>query len=70
MAHNYIDVEIRVEFSTFSTFSTFVTIVATFLCLFKCVREITTKDYQLRHVCLSALNNSAPTGRIFMQFGV
>jgi len=31
-------------------------------------RNISKSDYQLRHVCPSAWNNSAPTGRIFMKF--
>ena len=64
MVRSYIDVGLHVEFSTF------VNITATFLCIFKCFREITTKDYQLRHAYLSALNNSVPTGRIFVQFRI
>jgi len=34
------------------------------------VREIANSDYWLRHVRLSAWNNSAFTGRIFMKFGI
>jgi hypothetical protein len=34
------------------------------------VRKITKSDYWLRHVCPSAWNNSAPSGRISMKFGV
>ena len=39
---------------------------------FKRVRKIAKSDYWLLHVCSSvcpsALNNSAPTGRVFMKF--
>jgi len=41
---------------------------------FRPVRKIAKSDYYLRHVCLSvrrsALNNSAPTGRILTEFGI
>jgi hypothetical protein len=37
---------------------------------FRHVRKIAKSDYLLRHVCLSARNNSAPTERIFMKFGI
>ena len=36
---------------------------------FRRVREIARSDW-LRHVCPSACNNSAPTGRIFMKFDI
>jgi len=36
--------------------------------VFKHVRKIAKSDYWLRHVCPCPWNNSAPTGRIFMQF--
>ena len=40
--------------------------------IFRRVRKITKSDNELRHVCpcvcLSVLNNSAPTGQIFMKF--
>ena len=32
------------------------------------VRKIAESDYYIRHVCLSAWHNSAPTGRMFMKF--
>jgi len=42
--------------------------------IFRRVRKIAKSNYYLRHVCLSvrrsALNNSAPTGRILMKFGI
>jgi hypothetical protein len=42
--------------------------------IFRRVRKIAKSDYSLRHVCLSvclsAWNNSAPTGRIFMEFDI
>jgi hypothetical protein len=42
--------------------------------LFRHVRKITKSDYELQHVCpsvrLSAWNNAASTGHIFMKFGV
>ena len=34
------------------------------------VRKIAKSDYKLRHACLSAWNNSAPTGRIFLEFDI
>jgi hypothetical protein len=34
------------------------------ICFIKRVHKITKSDYLLRHVCHSAWNNSAPTGRI------
>jgi len=34
------------------------------------VRKIANSDYWLRHVLLSAWNNSALTGRIFIKFGI
>jgi len=44
------------------------------LTLFRRVRKIAKSDNQLRHVCLSvclsARNNSDPTGRIFMKFDI
>jgi hypothetical protein len=33
-------------------------------------RKIAKRDYDFRRVCLSAWNNSAPTGRIFMKFDI
>jgi len=42
--------------------------ISKYVCLdFRHVCEIAKSDYLL-HVCLSAWNNSAPTGRIFMKF--
>ena len=38
-----------------------------YLYLFRRVRKIAKSDCQLRHVCLSACNNSAPTGRYFRE---
>ena len=42
--------------------------------VFGLFRKTAKSDYQLRHVCLSvrlsAWNNSAPTGRIFVKFGM
>jgi hypothetical protein len=38
------------------------------LLLIKRVREIAKTDYKLRHVCVSAQNNSVPTGRIKVEF--
>ena len=35
-----------------------------------CVGKIAESDYQLRHVCPSALNNSAPTGRIYIKIDI
>jgi len=35
--------------------------------IFSRVRKIAKSDYWLRHVCPSAWNNWAPTGRIFMK---
>ena len=48
---------------------------ARWICRFLgCFRKIAKSDYLLRHVCpsvhLTASNNSAPTGRIFMKFYV
>jgi len=44
------------------------------LFIFRRIRKIAKGDQQLRHVrpsvCLSASNNSAPTGRIFMKFHI
>ena len=42
-------------------------IIPKFLCAFA---KITKSDYWLRHVCPSAWNISAPTGRIFMKFDI
>jgi hypothetical protein len=36
--------------------------------IFRRVRKIAKSDYLLCHVCPSAWNNSAPTGRIFIRF--
>ena len=33
-------------------------------------KKCKTKDYYLRHICLSAWKNSAPTGRIFTKFDI
>jgi len=38
--------------------------------LFKRVRKTVKRDYKLRHVCPSALNNSAPNKRIFVIFHI
>jgi hypothetical protein len=38
--------------------------------IFLRVRKILRRDFKLRHTSLSAWNNSAPTGRIFMKFGI
>jgi hypothetical protein len=37
---------------------------------FRRVRKIAKSDYYLRHVRLSAWNNSAPTGRILMKHDI
>jgi hypothetical protein len=37
---------------------------------FRRVRRIAKNDCQLRHVCLSAWNNSVPTQPIFMKFDI
>jgi len=34
------------------------------------IRKTAKRDYQLRHVCLSVLYNSAPTGRILIEFDI
>jgi hypothetical protein len=38
--------------------------------VFRRVRKIAKNDYYLRHVRLSAWNNSAPTVRVFMQIEI
>ena len=50
--------------------SVWVWVVVLLIVHFKRVRRIAKSDSQLRHVCLSAWNSSAPTGRIFMKFGI
>ena len=40
------------------------------LCVVRRVREIPKSDYWLHHACLSAGNNTAPNGRIFMKFRI
>ena len=40
------------------------------VCSFRGVRKIAKSDYNLRYVCLSAWNNSAPTVRIFMRYDI
>ena len=40
----------------------------TYSMLFRRIRKIAKSDCYLRHVRLSASNNSAPTERIFMKF--
>jgi hypothetical protein len=36
--------------------------------IFRRIRKIAKSDYELRHVCPSAWNNSAPEIQIFMKF--
>jgi hypothetical protein len=38
--------------------------------MFRRTPKIAKTDYWLCHVCPSARNNSAPTGRIFMKFDI
>ena len=38
--------------------------------VFMRVCKISKRDYSLRHVHLSAWNNSVPTGQIFMKFDI
>jgi hypothetical protein len=38
--------------------------------VFRRVRKITISDSCLRHVCLSAWNNSAPTGWVLMELDI
>jgi hypothetical protein len=44
-------------------------IIGNIILVFRCVRKIWRTDHYLRS-CLSAWNNSGPTGRIFMKFNI
>jgi hypothetical protein len=56
----------------FDTFNGVASLIKWFKCghIVRRVREIAKSDYFLRHVCPSAWNSSAPTGRIFIKFDI